>query len=127
MAAIQDDHLPTEAELARLVPAFYARIRRDPMLAPIFDAAVDDWEHHLERLTAFWSSVILSSGKYKGNPVAIHGALAPRITPEMFDRWLRLWGETTDALLHPAPAQVLQRKARLIADSLKLSLYFRLP
>ncbi|WP_395396882.1 group III truncated hemoglobin [Novosphingobium sp. BL-8A] len=127
MAVSRDDHLPTEAELARLVPAFYARVRSDPMLAPVFNAAVDDWDQHLERLVSFWSSVLLSSGKYKGNPVAIHGALEPKITPEMFDRWLELWDETTDALLPRLHACALQRKARLIAESLKLSLYFRLP
>jgi len=127
MAVSRDDDLPTEAELARLVPAFYARVRSDPMLAPVFNAAVDDWDQHLERLVSFWSSVLLSSGKYKGNPVAIHGALEPKITPEMFDRWLELWDETTDALLPRLHARALQQKARLIAESLKLSLYFRLP
>ena len=124
---IQDDDLPTEAELALVVPAFYRRVRQDPMLGPVFDTAIDDWDHHLERLVAFWSSVILSSGKYKGNPVAIHGAIEPKIAPEMFDRWLELWDATTTELLLAPRSRLLQRKARMIAESLKLSLYFKLP
>lgn len=124
---IQDDDLPTEAELALVVPAFYRRVRQDPMLGPVFDTAIDDWDHHLERLVAFWSSVILSSGKYKGNPVAIHGAIEPKIAPEMFDRWLELWDATTTELLLAPRPRLLQRKARMIAESLKLSLYFKLP
>ena len=124
--AIEDDTLPTQADLALVVPAFYQKIRRDPLLGPVFEAAVDDWNHHLERLVAFWSSVIRSSGRYKGNPVAVHGAIEPKITPEMFGRWLELWDQTTTELLLPARAEVLRQKARMIAESLQLSLYFRL-
>ena len=42
------------------------------MLGPIFNNAIADWPEHLEKLTAFWSSVMLTSGRYKGNPMAAH-------------------------------------------------------
>lgn len=35
----------TEDDIARLVPAFYARIREDAVLGPI-DGAIEDWPHH---------------------------------------------------------------------------------
>jgi len=116
-----------EAQLETLIPAFYARVRDDALIGPVFDAAIDDWDEHLEKLVAFWSSVMLTSGRYKGNPMAAHLRQARSITPEMFDRWLALWAEVTDELLAPAAAAAMQGKAARIAESLKLGLFFRLP
>jgi len=115
-----------EAGLERLVAAFYARVREDAALGPIFNDAVDDWPRHLETLTAFWSSVILTSGRYKGQPVPAHRKHLDRITPELFDRWLGLWRETTDARMPAPAAALLQDKAARIAESLKLALFFTL-
>lgn len=116
----------TEAQLKGLVPQFYERVRDDALIGPVFDAAITDWDIHLEKLTAFWSSVMLTSGRYKGNPVAAHLQHSEMITPPMFDRWLHLWAEVTDELLPPASAVILQGKAARIAESLKLALFFRL-
>ena len=116
----------TEQDLRTVVHAFYDRVRRDPTLGPVFEDAVDDWSAHLDKLTAFWSSVMLSSGRYKGDPMGAHLRHLDRITPEQFDLWLALWARTTDDLL-PAPAALaLQLRAARIADSLKLALFFRL-
>lgn len=52
-----------EEELTPLVEEFYARVRADPALGPIFNDAIDDWPEHLGKLTAFWSSVMLTSGR----------------------------------------------------------------
>jgi hemoglobin len=119
--------LPTEAQIAALVPAFYAKVRRDPVLGPVFAAAVDDWDAHHAKLTAFWSSVMLTSGRYKGSPMQAHLKHREAIRPEMFARWLALWGETARELL-PAPiAEAFVAKAERIAESLSLALYFRMP
>ncbi|PKB13283.1 hemoglobin [Novosphingobium kunmingense] len=115
-----------DAGLETLVEAFYARLRADAELGPIFNDAIDDWPHHLEKLTAFWSSVMLTSGRYKGQPVPAHMKHRDRITPELFDRWLGLWEQTTDELMEPDAASALQAKAARIAESLQLALFFRL-
>lgn len=116
-----------EAQLEALIPRFYARVREDGLIGPVFDGAIADWDDHLKKLVAFWSSVMLTSGRYKGNPVAAHMKHLGAITPPMFDRWLALWAEVTGEIL-PAPiASALQLKAARIAESLKLALYFRLP
>ena len=115
-----------EAALERLIPEFYARVRKDAEHGPVFNDAIGDWPHHLEKLVAFWSSVMLTSGRYKGNPMMMHLKHKARITPEMFDRWLTLWGETTSQLLSPEAAAALQQKAARIAESLQLGMYFRL-
>ena len=91
----------SEAQLETLIPHFYARVREDALIGPVFDGAIADWDHHLEKLMAFWSSVMLTSGRYKGNPVAAHLKHLSAITPPMFDRWLSLWAEVTGELLPP--------------------------
>lgn len=115
-----------EQGLGRLVALFYARVRSDAVLGPIFNDAVADWPDHLEKLTAFWSSVMLTSGRYKGNPVAAHLKHRERIDPALFERWLALWAETTVEVMSPEVAAMLQLKASRIGESLQLALFFML-
>lgn len=115
-----------EQGLSRLVPLFYARVREDAELGPVFNDAVADWPEHLEKLVDFWSSVMLTSGRYKGNPVFAHAKHRDRIPPELFDRWLALWAEVTNEVMSPDAAAALQAKAARIAESLKLALFFKL-
>jgi hemoglobin len=116
----------TEQDIARLVPHFYAAVREDAVLGPLFDSAVRDWPEHLAKLQAFWSSVMLTTGRYKGSPMAAHLRHASTIEPAMFDRWLDLWRETAARLLAPEDAAAIISKAERIAESLKLALYFRI-
>lgn len=114
-----------EEDLARLVALFYGRVREDPEIGPIFDDAVEDWPAHLAKLTDFWHSVMLTSGRYKGNPMVAH-MRQKRIRPEHFDRWLALWNVATAEVMAPPVAAALQAKAARIGESLKLALFFRL-
>jgi hemoglobin len=114
----------TEDDLQRLVQAFYGRVRDDALLGPIFNGAIEDWDHHLGKLQAFWSSVMLGSGRYKGQPMAVHLRQETHMTPEAFTRWLQLWNETTADLLDPLAARALQEKAARIAESLTLGIAF---
>jgi len=115
----------TEPALRRLVEEFYTRVRADPTLGPVFEDAVEDWPEHFDTLAAFWSSVTLASRRYKGNPMLVHMRQGSRITPDMFDRWLHIWDETTADLMRPDAAALLQDRAARIAESLKLGLFFR--
>ena len=69
---------------------------------------------------------MLTTGRYKGQPVPAHMKHKSRITPELFERWLALWAQTTNDLMNPEAALQLQVKAARIAESLKLALFFRL-
>jgi hemoglobin len=113
----------TEDGIARLVESFYAKVRRDPTIGPVFNAAIHDWDEHLVTLRAFWSSVMLTSGRYKGNPMAAH--MKHPIQPAFFDRWLALWRETAQEIFAPAIAAQFAAKAERIAESLKLGLFYR--
>ena len=73
------------------------------------------------------SSVMLTSGRYKGSPMQAHLKHREAIRPEMFARWLTLWGETARELLPAALAEAVVAKAERIAESLGLALWFRMP
>jgi hemoglobin len=113
-----------EAALARLVETFYARVRADALIGPIFDDAIADWPAHLGKLQAFWSSVMLTTGRYKGRPMPAHLKHADRITDPTFARWLAIWRRTTDELFAPEDAAALQDRAARIAESLRFGMAF---
>lgn len=115
-----------EEGLGELVDAFYARVRKDPELGPIFNDAIGDWPEHLTRLRAFWSSVMTGSGRYKGQPVPAHLKHRDRLSPALFERWLGLWAQTSNELMSREAAAALQAKAARIAESLQLAMFFRL-
>lgn len=114
----------SEAALRELVEAFYAKVQIDPRIGPVFNDAIEDWPEHLEKLQAFWSSIVLRTGRYQGRPMPAHIKHAGSITAASFERWLHLWGETTDALFEPEPAALLQDKAARIAESLHMGISF---
>jgi hemoglobin len=111
----------SEEMIRDLVHRFYAEVRRDPLLGPIFNARVKDWDEHLDKLCAFWSSVVLMTGRYKGRPMPVHAAIA-EISPAHFARWLGLF-EATARMLCPEPAAaVFVDRSRRIAESLEIGI-----
>jgi hemoglobin len=108
----------TEEMIERLVRSFYARVRDDEMLAPIFDARIKDWEPHLQQMCAFWSSVALMSGRYHGAPMPKHLPLP--VDGTHFDRWLALFEATAGDVCPPEAAAHFVERARRIAASLEL-------
>jgi hemoglobin len=109
-----------EAMIERLVRRFYEAVREDPLLAPIFAARIRDWEPHLQRMFAFWSSVALMSGRYHGQPMAKHLPLPA--DGRHFDRWLALFEATARRECPPAAAEHFIERARRIAESLEMGM-----
>ena len=109
-----------DAMIERLVRAFYARVRTDALLGPIFAARIRDWEPHLQRMCAFWSSVALMTGRYHGTPMARHLPLP--VDARHFDRWLALFQDTARDVCPPAAEQHFVERAQRIAESLELGI-----
>jgi hemoglobin len=107
-----------EAMIDRLVRSFYARVREDALIGPIFAARITDWEPHLQRMCAFWSSVALMTGRYHGEPMQKHLPLP--VDRRHFDRWLMLFEATARDLCTPKAADHFIERARRIAESLEL-------
>jgi hemoglobin len=108
-----------EAVLRRLVHRFYAKVRADAELGPIFASRITEWEPHLERMVAFWSSVALMTGRYHGRPVPAHAGLP--VGWSHFERWLALFGETARETCSRAGAAHVIERAERIARSLFLA------
>lgn len=109
----------TEQMIETQVRTFYGKIRLDPELGPIFASVIEDWEPHLLRMMDFWSSVLLMTGRYKGNPVAKHHTLDLRA--DHFKQWLALFIATARETCPPAAAALFRTKAEMIAESLQMA------
>lgn len=107
-------------QITAVVHQFYDRIRRDPVLGPIFDERIDDWDAHLEKLIAFWCSVALMTGTFKGAPMPAHVTLP--VGWAHFERWLELFFITTAEVCTPDGAAHLDERARRIARSLHMAI-----
>jgi hemoglobin len=107
-----------EAMVDRLVRTFYDQVRADSVLGPIFDERIKDWDAHLERMCAFWSSVALTSGRYHGQPMEKHLPLP--VDARHFDRWLELFEETARQTCPAKAAEHFIERARRIAENLEL-------
>jgi hemoglobin len=117
-AKLAEDSGIDEAMVERLVRAFYAKARVDPLLGPVFNAKIQDWEPHLQTITDFWTSIALMSGAYHGQPMSKHIDL--EIDARHFDRWLALWEATARELCPEPAADRFVALARRVGESLEL-------
>lgn len=114
-----------EQMIRTLVNGFYARVREDTEIGPIFERVIgEDWDAHLTKMYDFWSSVMLMTGRYKGNPMIAHIRLKT-VRPEHFDRWLTLFRLTAEELLPHEIAVLFIDRAENIARSLQLGMFYR--
>ncbi|MEP1230359.1 MAG: group III truncated hemoglobin [Litorimonas sp.] len=115
----------TEADIKRFVESFYTAIRQDPILAPIFATKTshDAWDKHIEHITDFWSSVLLKTQRFTGNPLQKHIGVSG-ITPAHFTHWLSLFHTIAKKKLTPEQADIIHKMAQRIAQSLQMGLAF---
>jgi len=118
-AAIMAETGLDEGILRDLVYQFYAKVRRDAILGPIFAARIENWGPHLERMVTFWSSVALMTGRYHGRSVPAHTPLP--IRGGHFESWLGLFRETAREVCSPAGAAHVIERAERIARSLHIA------
>lgn len=114
----------TEAMIHALVHAFYAKVRTDPALGPVFNRAIaaDDWPPHLAKMCDFWSSVTLMTGRFKGSPMQAHIQVGG-IRPTHFARWLHLFQQTAEEVCPTDAAAIFVEKSQMIARSLQMGLH----
>ncbi|MDE2384384.1 MAG: group III truncated hemoglobin [Alphaproteobacteria bacterium] len=113
--------IASDREIGALVHDFYGRARADATLGPIFEKHVKDWDRHFLLLADFWSSVLNTSGRYKGQPMIAHMRL-PELEEHHFAHWLSMFETSAEATLNPKAAAVAKFKAARIAQSMRLGL-----
>lgn len=108
--------LCSEQEVTRLVHDFYARVREEPRLAPVFTARVHDWDVHLAQLVDFWSAMLRGTRRFSGAPMPKHMAM-DELDRDLFDRWLQLFRQTTAECANPPMQRLADDVATRIADT----------
>lgn len=103
--------IETTDDVKVFVDAFYEKVRADDLLAPVFASRVEkgNWQKHLNRMYAFWGTVLLFQRGYKGNPFAKHVGL--NIDLQHFNRWVMLFKQTIDQHFSGEKAKEAKRRA----------------
>lgn len=123
---VETQDISSPSDIVRLVDAFYERVREDDLIGPIFnDVAQVDWAAHLPKMYAFWESILFGTAGFKGNPMAVHRALALRVplTSVEFDRWVTLFHQTVDALFAGPYAEDAKSRAVRIAATMQFHIH----
>jgi hemoglobin len=108
-----------------VVHGFYAAIRSDDLLGPIFNGAIssDAWPVHLAKMCDFWSSTLLRTSRYDGRPLPPHLRI-PGLGEAHFRRWLTLFRTTVRQVCPPDVAALFVDRAVRIAHSFRLAVAF---
>jgi hemoglobin len=119
---VRETHAGVTPELVRdLVHTFYDRVRREPVIGPIFEARLaGKWDAHLAKLVDFWSGMALRTDAYKGRPFPPHVPLG--LEPRHFERWLALFRQTASEVCPPPAAAFFVDRAERIAESFQMVL-----
>jgi hemoglobin len=113
----------THATIIQLVDTFYARVREDAVLGPVFEARLaGNWHEHMPRMYAFWTKVLLDTGEFQGNVFGKHMALND-IGKDHFVRWLTLFRMTAIEVFGVDGAGEAVLVANRIASSLQLGFF----
>jgi truncated hemoglobin YjbI len=113
----------TESSIVRLVDTFYARVRDDAVLSPVFEAKLAGrWHEHMPRMYAFWTKVLLGTGEFQGNVFGKHMALSG-IETAHFVRWRTLFRLTAVDVFGVDGATEALVVAQRIASSLQLGFF----
>jgi len=120
---VQD--LDAPGAIDALVERFYARVLRDPLLAPLFtEVAGIDLAHHLPRIKAYWRKMLLGDSGYRRHMMAKHRAVDSRSAFEgrHYDRWLLLFETALDEGACGPVTERARMLARRIAGNMRRNL-----
>ncbi|MEM9649381.1 MAG: group III truncated hemoglobin [Bacteroidota bacterium] len=107
--------ITSTSDIITLVDSFYAKVRQDSLLAPIFNSVIqDDWQVHLEVMYTFWETVLLGKRSYYGNPFIPHTELP--VSTVHFNQWLVLFNGTLDELFSGEIADEARWRAQKMAE-----------
>ncbi|RAU22382.1 globin family protein [Paramagnetospirillum kuznetsovii] len=119
--AVPTSNSESEARIVNLVARFYELGRADPVLGPLFDAAIPNYPEHMAIVADFWSRHLLGTERYRGNVFASHMRLP--IEPVHFDLWLKTFKQAADETLTPMLAQQAMAKAAHMTQSITVGLF----
>ena len=117
--------ITSETDIKNLIDKFYTKVIADPVIGFIFTDVINlSWEKHIPVMIAFWSSVLLGTNGYTGNPLTKHIELDKKIplTKIHFERWIELWENTIAENYKGKIADEAILKAKNIASVLQIKI-----
>lgn len=120
-------------DIYALVVHFYANVRADDMLGPIFSRHISDdqWPAHLEKLTDFWETTLFGVRKFKGSPsqkhIGVDRSMEYGVEQAHFGRWLQLWFSSIREMYSGKLATEAEEAARRMAHGQYLSIWMHRP
>lgn len=113
----------TAAEIDAVVVDFYARVREDETLAPVFFQSIPPitsvWVDHEDKIASFWKNAILFERNYAGNPQQTHRE-KEAVEPEHFAVWLALFDVVLKERLTADQAASWSALAHRIGEGLRM-------
>ncbi|MDE2167260.1 MAG: group III truncated hemoglobin [Alphaproteobacteria bacterium] len=115
----------TDESIGVLIRSFYAKVRRDAQLGPIFEGAIgNNWDNHISKMCDFWGAAMRISRHYSGDMLTAHRRVKG-LQPALFGRWLELFEQTVAELFAAEAGAALCDRARKTAHNLQLALFYR--
>jgi hemoglobin len=100
-----------------LLRHFYADVRQQNLIGPVFNRQIQDWPAHLEKIADFWSNVTGGPIRYSGPMPMKHVPLG--IEARHFDAWLDLWRRHCRAHIGGREAEELIVAAESIGERIR--------
>lgn len=107
--------IQTLDDIKLMVDTFYAKVRLNELLGPIFSGVIKDhWDDHLDKMYRFWQTVLLDEHTYYGGPFPPHAKLP--VAKAHFDTWLHLFHQTLDDLFEGEKANEAKWRSVKMAE-----------
>jgi hemoglobin len=104
-------------KLRPLLWHFYADVRQHQVIGPIFNARIQNWPEHVDKIAQFWARATGGQSNYAGQMPLKHLALG--LEAQHFAAWLELWDWNCTRHLAPPEASEMSALAHGIGQRLK--------
>jgi hemoglobin len=106
-----------------VVLGFYAKVRQDEVLGPLFEAAIGaTWDAHIERIVQFWLTATRLERSYDGGAFMRAHMRHRSIRVDHIPRWLELFEATLAQRCSPPQAAALLDIAVRMAENIEIGL-----
>ena len=113
----------TKALVRDVVLSFYAKVRGDAILGPLFEDAIGaEWDVHIERIVRFWLTATRLERSYDGSEFMRAHMKHPSIQVEHIPRWLTLFKTTLVERCSAPQADALLDIAMRMAENIEVGL-----
>ena len=110
-------------DVKQLVDTFYAKVQKDDLIGPIFNAVIQDrWPEHLDKMYRFWQTILLEEHTYYGSPFPPHVKLP--IEKMHFEHWLKLFYDNIDEQFEGEKADEAKWRATKMAEMFEVKINF---